>query len=301
VLDVIAGYDPKDDQTVFSIGRKPTQPYLNSAAGRDLKGVRIGVLREYMLNASKADEQSLALAERAIEDLRKLGAVIVDPGPGGELFRACLAARGEDRSLRNLTSPGVEGEGKFMLNQYLQQRGDANIQTHADLISKARFYTDANFPDRKQAREAAERATRYDASAKLQARFQLQTMLLTCMEEQRLDVLMSPTSTVPPRKLTAPREPTVNGRSAIGFSLIGQQGFPAISVPAGFTTEVWDRVRDGSGTRLVGPVAAEIPVGIDFLARPFEEALLIRVAGAYEAATRHRRPPADFGPLMDEP
>ncbi|MFM2124021.1 MAG: hypothetical protein RL328_472 [Acidobacteriota bacterium] len=297
VLDVIAGYDPKDDQTVFSIGRK-TQPYLNSAGARDLKGLRIGVLREYMLaGLSKADEQSLALAERAIEDLRKLGATIVDPGPGKELFAQCLGGR----SLRTLTSPGVEGEGKFMLNQYLEQRGDANVKVHADLISKGRFYNDPNFPDRKQAREAAERATRYDDSAKLKARFELQKLLLGCMEQQKLDALMSPMSTVPPRKLTAPREPTVNGRSAIGYSLIGQQGFPAITVPAGFTTEVWDRVRDGNGTRLVGPVAAQIPVGVDFLARPFAEGLLVRIAAAYEAATKHRRPPPEFGPLTNEP
>jgi hypothetical protein len=34
---------------------------------------------------------------------------------------------------------------------------------------------------------------------------------------------------------------------------LGQQGFPAITVPAGFTNEVWDRVRDANGgTRLVG-------------------------------------------------
>jgi Asp-tRNA(Asn)/Glu-tRNA(Gln) amidotransferase A subunit family amidase len=89
----------------------------------------------------------------------------------------------------------------------------------------------------------------------------------------------------------------VNGRSAIGFSLFGQQGFPAITVPAGFTTEVWDRERDGAGTRLVGPVAAQLPVGLDFIARPFAEPLLIRIAAAYEGATLHRQPPPDFGPL----
>ena len=103
--------------------------------------------------------------------------------------------------------------------------------------------------------------------------------------------------TVPPRRLTAPREPVSNGRSPIGWSLIGQQGFPAITVPAGFTTAVWDRVADGTGTRLAGPLSATLPVGIDFIARPFDEPLLFRIASAYEAATHHRRPPAEFGPV----
>ena len=65
-------------------------------------------------------------------------------------------------------------------------------------------------------------------------------------------------------------------------------------MPAGFTTEVWDREPDGQGTKLVGPIAARLPVGVDFLARPFDEALLIRIAAAYEAATKHRRPPEEF-------
>lgn len=122
------------------------------------------------------------------------------------------------------------------------------------------------------------------------------------MQEQRLDALVSPMSTVPPRKLTAPREPNVNVRSPIGWSLIGQQGFPAITLPAGFTTQVWDRASDGNGgTRLAGPVSASLPVGIDFLARRFDEALLFRIASAFEAATRHRRPPPEFGPLSGEP
>ena len=102
---------------------------------------------------------------------------------------------------------------------------------NADLISKARFYQDPNFPDRKQGREQAERATILDTSVRLQGRFAVQTMLLQCMQEQRLDALVSPMSTVPPRKLTSPREPGSNGRTPIGWSLIGQQGFPVITVP----------------------------------------------------------------------
>jgi Asp-tRNA(Asn)/Glu-tRNA(Gln) amidotransferase A subunit family amidase len=189
-----------------------------------------------------------------------------------------------------------------MMNRYLRERGDANIKTNADLIAMARFYEDPNFPNRKQILEAAERANVLDTSARLQHRFALQNLLLQCMHQQRLDALVSPMSTVPPRKLTAPREPNANGRSPIGWSLIGQQGFPAITVPAGFTTEVWDRERDANGgTRLMGAAPAALPVGVDFIAPPFDEAILLRIASAFEIATRHRRPPPDFGPLPDEP
>ena len=339
ILDVIAGYDPKDELTVFSVGRKPVGGYAAAAGRPRLDGLRIGVIREYMNKAlfSKADEQSIALAERAVDQLRTLGATVVDPGPEGALFQGCLAKYGPELlnssfaaqyrqlfpidasgrpagdqigtlldmklnpahvpagfSLRSLNTFGTQGEGKYTINRYLLERGDANIRSNADLIAKARFYNDPNFPDRRQAREAAERALDLDTSTRLQTRFALQTVLLQCMEEQRLDALVSPTSTVPPRKLTSPREPAVNGRPPIGWSVIGQQGFPAITVPSGFTTEVWDRERDGSGTKFVGPIPAQLPVGVDFLARPFQEALLVRIAAAYEAATRHRRPPPDF-------
>jgi len=347
ILDVIAGYDPKDELTAFSVGRKPAQPYASFATAGRLDGVRIGVVREYMSRElfSKADDESIGIVERALDDLRKLGATIVDPGPDGALFQSCISRLGpellnsafarryrdlfpidaaghplsdqtatlldlysdparvpSDFSLRSLRSPAVEGEGKYMMNRYLRERGDANIKTMADLIEKARFYVDPNFPDRKRILEAGERATALDTSARLQSRFALQNIFLQGMQEQRLDVLVSPTSTVPPRKLTAPREPTANGRSAVGWSLFGQQGFPVITVPAGFTTEVWDRARDADGgTHLVGPIRAALPVGVDFIARPFDEALLVHIASAYEATTRHRHPPPDFGPLHDEP
>ncbi|MFI4982377.1 MAG: amidase family protein, partial [Nevskiales bacterium] len=92
VLDVIAGYDPKDPLTVFSVGRMPPKPYQSYAHGKSLEGLRIGVLREYMSKKTftAADVQSIDLVAHAADDLRKLGATIVDPGEEGALFTDCL-------------------------------------------------------------------------------------------------------------------------------------------------------------------------------------------------------------------
>jgi len=346
ILDVIAGYDAKDDMTVLSVGRRPSRPYASFATAQRLDGLRIGVVREYLNKTlfSKADEQSIDLVDRAIADLRTLGATVIDPGPGGSLFQTCVAKSAprllnasftrqfrevfpfddagqpsgdhiakllelaadpsrvpEGLSLRSLGGFGAPGEDRFMMNNYLRERGDANIKSNADLAAKATFYSDPNFPDRRQPRLNAERAQVLDTSTRVQTRYAMQIVLLECMQEQRLDALVAPTATVPPRKLTSPREPAVNGRSPVGWSMLGQQGFPVITVPAGFTTEIWDRVREGDGTRLVGPIAARLPVGVDFVGRPFGEAMLFRIASAYEAATKHRTPPRGFGPLAGEP
>jgi hypothetical protein len=54
-----------------------------------------------------------------------------------------------------------------------------------------------------------------------------------------------------------------------------------MTVPAGFTTHVFDRVVDPSdpnGRLLVGPVPAKLPVGIDILALPFGEPTIIKIA-----------------------
>jgi Asp-tRNA(Asn)/Glu-tRNA(Gln) amidotransferase A subunit family amidase len=336
ILDVIAGYDPKDPYTARSVGRMPATTYLEATSARTLSGVRIGVVREYLNRKllAQADAESVDLVERAIDVLKKLGATVVDPGPEGALFQQCITRAApellsssftaqyrtdgdqiaalvemhanpsrvpETLSLRTLGGGfGVTGEDKYMINRYLRERGDANIKTNADLIAKGTFYDDPNFPNRRTAREQAERATSYDTSARMHTRFALQTLLMQCMAEQKLDALVAPMSTVPPRKLTSPREPASNGRTPIGWSFIGQQGLPVIDVPAGFTTAVWDRERAGSGneTKLVGPVPAKLPVGVDFIARPFGEPLLFRIAAAYEAATKNRRPPEDFGPVQ---
>jgi Asp-tRNA(Asn)/Glu-tRNA(Gln) amidotransferase A subunit family amidase len=365
ILDVIAGYDPKDEITVFSVGRMPAKPYASYAAGKRLDGVRVGVLREYMNKKlfTVADEESIDIVNAAIEDLRKLGATIVDPGAEGGLFQSCvnrfapalrnaslakqypklfpLDAQGkpatdqvqtlldmefnaipppEDLTIRNIGSSQVPGEGKYMMDRYLRARGDANIKSNTDLINKARFYEDPHFPDRKKVRENADEAKEFDTGTRLQTRFAVQQIVLQCMQEQKLDVVVYPTSNLPPPKLDGPSPPQVNGRGVV-WTFLGQQGFPVITVPAGFTTQVYDWVRDPSvppppapasgggegggfpreGVRMTGPVAAKLPVGIDFLGRPFDEATLVHVASVYEGATRHRMPPPDFGPVAGEP
>jgi Asp-tRNA(Asn)/Glu-tRNA(Gln) amidotransferase A subunit family amidase len=72
-----------------------------------------------------------------------------------------------------------------------------------------------------------------------------------------------------------------DGRSPAGDNsqvLSPQTGFPAITVPMGYTYDV-------------------LPAGLTFLGQTFSEGMLIKYAYAYEQATRHRHAPAKFPPL----
>ncbi len=134
-------------------------------------------------------------------------------------------------------------------------------------------------------------------------RFAFQQTILQCMAELGVDVVVYPTMNVPPLKIQQPEEPLVNNRGTYHWTVFGQQGFPTITVPAGFTTQVYDRVSDPTskdGTRLVGPTPAKLPVGIDFAGRPFNEPTLLRIASAYERATKHRLAPPEFGSLPNQ-
>ena len=129
-----------------------------------------------------------------------------------------------------------------------------------------------------------------------------------------LDALTYPTGNIPAPKLGAPNEPTVNGRPSNAWSLARPAGIPDDHGARGFhDAGLRPRFRirplrrqpasarpDGGSaapTKLVGPVPARLPVGIDFLARPFGEPLLLRIAAAYEETTHHREIPAGFGAL----
>lgn len=351
VLDVIAGYDPRDELTAFSIGRLPAEPYRSFGNEHTLNGMRIGIIREHMDKKAfnEADVETIDLVAQAIGDLRQLKATIIDPGEGGALFQNCIdklvplyrnrvfieqfpnlfpadssGKPSTDRigrlvdmffdpslvpagsTIRNIASASNAGLSKYMLSRYLRERGDANIKSINDLIDKSNFYQDirpeAGFVDRKAALEELNSSLSLDMANVFQDRFAYQQVVLQCMAQENLDALVSPAGNIPAYILGAPTEPPLAGRTNSVWGLLGQHGIPTLSVPAGFTTHVFDRVRDAAapgGTRLIGPTPAKLPVGIMFLGRPFSEPTLIRIASAYEAATKHRIPPPEFGPVPE--
>jgi hypothetical protein len=82
-----------------------------------------------------------------------------------------------------------------------------------------------------------------------------------------------------------------------------------VFVPAGFATEIYEPTfalkEDGTGYtstpgRTPTKLASPLPFNIAFWAGPGDEAVVLKVASAYEAATHHRAPPAGFGPLLGE-
>jgi amidase len=355
IMDVIAGYDPKDELTVFSVGRMPAASYASFTSAKRLDGIRIGVIREYMDRKlfNQADEESIAGAEKALVDLQKLGATIVDPGEGGALLQKyidkyapsalnklfinrfpasfpfddagkptadhirTLVDMFENPSLvpggltlRGLGGGQALGESRYMTELYLTERGDRKIRTQKELGDSSKALTDPN-PDGGPGSRRGEGAAAggaenarapmtMDTANRWLMRFAVQQIVLQAMEDMHLDAMICPTGNIPPYLLGRPLEPTLNGRGPSIWSFLGTQGFPELGVPAGWTTRVYDRVRDASapgGTRLLDPIPARLPLSVMFFARPFGEPTLFKIAAAYEGATHHRAPPAEFGPL----
>ena len=344
ILDAYAGFDPKDELTAFSINRKPWLPYQNYTKRKRLDGRRIGVVREYMDKElfSVADAETIDIIDREINVLRRLGAEVIDPGPGGALFQGCVDkfspkwrnqlfirqfpdefpvddsgaplsdhiakllgmffdttlvpkdANGQP-SIRNLGSQsGDTGDARYNYNAYIIERGDPEIESLTDLIEKANFWEDPAIPNRLGSLVNANSAETLASAATLQTRFTLQTVVFQCFAELELDAVVYPTGNVLPAILTARQEPTANNRGSGVWTYINSRGFPAMTVPAGFTTRVYDRGADGE---LLPAIPAALPVGIDFLGLPFSEPTLFEIGAAYEAASRHRRQPPGVGAL----
>jgi Asp-tRNA(Asn)/Glu-tRNA(Gln) amidotransferase A subunit family amidase len=109
----------------------------------------------------------------------------------------------------------------------------------------------------------------------------------------RLDAVVYPSSNIAPGIATSPELPSVNDRGT-NWTTISVHGFPALTVPAGFTTQVYDRSPVDNS---ISPTPAAMPVGIDILALPFGEPIVFAIGEAFESATQHRNPPPEFGPL----
>ena len=65
MLEVVTGYDPRDHITSVTYGKKPIA-YRNYANKKSLAGKRLGVVREFMVEATLADRDSIRVANEAI-------------------------------------------------------------------------------------------------------------------------------------------------------------------------------------------------------------------------------------------
>ena len=273
VLDVIAGYDANDPVTADAVGRVPAT-YTQSLSAEGLKGARIGVIREPLDPradpASPEYKQVRAVIDRALADLKRLGAVVVDSVTIPDL--AARSARIYD---------GNVFETEAATNKYLAQHTNAPVKTLSEILLSGKVVpARAGVLINVIGHSTAE-------SGYLQlllTRDDLRQAVLAMMADQRLDALAYATFDYPPMRIPA----DALTRTTIDSTGPGNNrrlspviGFPAITVPAGFTT-------DG------------LPVGLEFMARAFAEPALFRLAYAYEQGTHHRRPPALMPALPGE-
>ena len=260
VLDATVGYDPNDPITESSESKIPST-YTSSLKRDALNGARVGVLTEFFGTASE-DQEVAAIVRNAIAGMMREGAVAVDVAVPN------LAAQ---LTASNLLSQ----ELKFFLGDYLKKAPGASVHSVEELLASGLHSAQLQGFLEAANRQPADYLTSGDYRARLAARFALGESILKVMDDNRLVAIVYPTT-----RRIAP----VIGGNQIGSNagLSAQTGFPAITVPAGFT--------DGG-----------FPVGVEFLGRQFAEPTIIALAFSYEQSTRHRHPPSSTPPLRETP
>jgi Asp-tRNA(Asn)/Glu-tRNA(Gln) amidotransferase A subunit family amidase len=210
-------------------------------------------------------------------------------------------------NLRRIVSTGNAMTTKFNAERYLVERGDARVTNWATLFANARWREDAT-------RAGAENwiaANGNGAEGKAEAvrmRDVMRMVVLKVKYENDIDVFIAPENTLPHRKIGGATDPTLNNRSGVGSSstFTALVGIPEITVPAGYNQVIYEPRFELSadGTRYVEVSGTEpsllprpLPIGLMMWAGPGDEPTLLKVASSYEAATRYRAPPPDFGPV----
>ncbi len=257
LLGALAGADPLDRATKESVGK--AQDYTQFLDPKGLQGARLGVARKHFGLSDAVD----ALMNKAIEEMKRLGAEIIDPadlethGKFGESefelllyefkadlndYLASLGPKAPARSLKELIEFNDKNRDKEM--PYFGQDIFVKAEEKGPLTDKA--YQDALEKNRRLSRQEGIDAV---------------------MDKFHLDALVAPTA--------GPAWTTdlVNGDHDSGGSSTpaAVAGYPSITVPAGF---VFD-----------------LPVGITFFGCAYSEPGLIKLAYAFEQATKFRRPP----------
>jgi amidase len=253
-LDATIGPDPGDPATAILNGR-PLPRFVESLDVGALRGARIGVLASYFGSAS-ADTVSGKVVRAAIERMRALGAEVVP----FEMPRLDSLNRG---------AAVIDLEFKFDLIDYLAGFDNPPVDSLGDILAKGTLH-EALISSMVRRNGAASRDS--DAYRTALARRQtLRDSLTAALALQRLDAIAYPTLQRPPARV---------GDSQPGSTctLSANSGLPAISIPAGFTS-------DG------------LPVGLELLGASLGDARLVALAYAYEQAVHPRRAPPTVPPL----
>ncbi len=268
LLTVLAGSDPADAATTTPARRQAD--YTQALDPNGLRGARIGIVRNRLFGSHAATD---ALANAAIDLMRRQGATIVDPAHIPTLGQF------DDSEFDVLLY-----EFKADLPRFFEWWGPgAPLKNLADLIAynAAHASTELRYFGQELVEQANAKGPLTDA-AYVQALAKNRRLAATegidaVMTEHRLDALVAPTGG--PAWLID----LVNGDSGTATlpgpsTVTSVAGYPHITVPMGFDHG--------------------LPVGISFFGRAWSESTLIKLAYAYEQATRHRRPPT-FAPTAD--
>lgn len=255
LLGALAGEDPRDEKTVGLEGKYPTD-YTAALDPKGLEGARIGIARFFMGFHEEVDK----VLEAAFEVMRKQGATLID-----------IEEPEEWKGLGRAGYDVLLYEFKDGVNKYLAQ-ANAPVKTVADVIRYNEENAAASMPYFKQEiLEAAEAKGDLTTPEYLEAvrktLTQSQKGIDKLIQDNKLDAILGPTGG--PAWCTD----LVNGDHFGGGSSspAARAGYPNITLPAGFV----------SG----------LPVGLSLFGSAFSEATLIKLAYAFEQATRHRRAP----------
>jgi amidase len=258
LLDCMVGYDPDDPATAHGVGHF-ADSYSATLDRGALRGARLGILRESIGHAAEPDTEDFKkvsdVFDRAVADLRKAGAQIVDPIVIPDL-KALIAKRARS----------VEDDDAMF--ELFFKGGNAPFATRAAAMASPLFQKVANSARRRWTTPSSSE----QQLASLRARDTLMINMLKVMADHRLDAIVHK---------AVEHQPTLI-RDGVNAPYVDQKGaphintflmfVPSIVVPAGFTRD-------------------NLPAGITFLGRPYADARMIQLAYAYEQATHHRRAP----------
>ena len=207
-------------------------------------------------------------------------------------------------NIRSVNNGPPSASFAFNFAQYLLRRGDARVRDWASLNANATYYSATRVAAMKNWENKVDLASD-GITQNIKMREVMRLVILKVMRQNNIDVFVNPTTTIPPARIGYASQPAVNDRPVGRFPTSANVGIPEIAVPAGFNTIVYEPEYVLNTARNNYAAAANddrrstlelpLPVGISFWAGPGDEGVVIKVAAAYEAATRHRTAPPTFG------